>query len=95
VTPLAQVWIVLATLIGAGAGWYSWTAVLFALVGLSLGNAAVSNAALLLRGSSAGAPEEPELRQLLAAGPFEFLVYRPGLAAARIAAAISFVFSRS
>lgn len=95
VTPLAQVWIVLATLVGAGAGWYSWTAVLFALVGLSLGNAAVSNAALLLRGSSAGAPEEPELRQLLAAGPFEFLVYRPALAAARIAAVVSFVFSRS
>jgi len=35
------------------------------------------------------------LRQLLAAGPFEFLVYRPALAAARIAAVISFVFSRS
>jgi hypothetical protein len=95
VTPLAQVWIVLATLVGAGMGWYSWTALLLAIVGLSLGNAAVSNAALLLRGSSAGAPEEPELRHLLAAGPFEFLVYRPGLAAARMAAAISFVFSRS
>jgi hypothetical protein len=91
VTPLAQVWIVLATIVGAGAGWYSWTAVLLALAGLSLGNAAVSNAALLLRGSSAGAPEEPELRQLLAAGPFEFFVYRPALAAARVAAVISFV----
>jgi hypothetical protein len=91
VTPLAQLWIVLATLVGAGVGWYSWTAVLFALVGLSLGNAAVSNAALLLRGSSPGAPEEPELRQLLAAGPFEFLVYRPALAVARVAATISFL----
>ena len=64
---------------------------LLALAGLSLGNAAVSNAALLLRGSSPGAPEEPELRQLLAAGPFEFLVYRPALAVARVAATISFL----
>ena len=91
VTPLAQAWIVAATLVGAGLGWYSWTAVLLALVVLSLGNAAVTTAALLLRGSSAGAPEERELRQLLAAGPFEFLIYRPALAAARLAAAISFV----
>jgi GT2 family glycosyltransferase len=91
VTPLAEIWIVLATLAGAGVGWYSWTAVLLALLVLSLGNAAVSNAALLLRGSSAGAPDEPELRQLLAAGPFEFLVYRPALAAARVAATISFL----
>ena len=91
VTPLAQVWIVLATLIGAGVGWFSWTSVFLAVVLLSFGNAAVSMAALLLRGSSAGAPEEPELRRLLAAGPFEFILYRPALAVARIAAAISYV----
>ena len=88
VTPLAQVWIVVATAAGAVLGWYSWTAVLLVLVMLSLGNAAVTTAALLLRGSSPGAPDEPELRQLLTAGPFEFLVYRPALAAARLAATL-------
>ena len=45
----------------------------------------------VLRGSMAGAPEEPELRRLLGAGPLEFVVYRPALATARIAAAIAFV----
>jgi hypothetical protein len=46
---------------------------------------------LLLRGSSAGAPDEPELRRLLVAGPLEFILYRPALAAARVAAAVSFL----
>ena len=58
---------------------------------LAFGNAAVSTAALLLRGSAAGAPEELELRRLVVAGPLEFVFYRPALAAARIAAAFSFV----
>ena len=91
VAPLAQLWIVLATIIGASAGWFSWTSVFLAVALLAFGNAAVSTAALLLRGSSAGAPEEPELRRLVVAGPFEFVFYRPILAAARVAAAISFV----
>jgi len=92
VTPVAQLWIVLATLVGASAGWFSWTSVFLAIALLAFGNAAVSTAALLLRGSSAGAPEEPELQRLVIAGPFEFVFYRPMLAAARVAAAISFVF---
>jgi hypothetical protein len=94
-TPLAQAWIVLATIGGAGVGWFSWTAPLLAIVALSFGNAAVTTAALLLRGSTAGAPEEAELRRLLAAGPFEFVLYRPALAAARIAGVVSFGGSKS
>ena len=91
VTPLAQLWIVLATIVGASAGWFSWTSVFLAIALLAFGNAAVSTAALLLRGSSAGAPEEPELQRLVVAGPFEFVFYRPMLAVARVAAAISFI----
>src|SRR5262245_17287788 len=90
-TPLAQVWIVFATVVGAFGGWFSWTSVLLAIVLLSFGNAAVSTAALLLRGSTPGAPELPELKRLVAVGPLEFVVYAPALAAARIAAAISFI----
>lgn len=93
VTPLAQAWIVTATLAGAALGWFTWSAVVLALVLLSFGNAAVSGAALLLRGASPGAPEEPELRRLLVAGPLEFVLYRPVLAVARIAAAMAFVTS--
>jgi hypothetical protein len=94
-TPLAQVWIVLATLFGASVGSFTWTLPILAIVLLSFGNAAVSAAALLLRGASAGAPEESELRRLLAAGPIEFVLYRPALAAARIAAAFSFVIPKT
>jgi hypothetical protein len=90
-TPLAQVWIVAATVIGVSLGWFAWSTVALGLVLLSFGNAAVTAAALLLRGATSGAPEEPELRRLIVAGPFEFVVYRPALAGVRLAAAISFI----
>ena len=93
VTPLAQAWIVLAMVIGLGNGWFTWSAAALVLVLLSFGNAAVTTAALLLRGATPGAPDEPELRRLLVAGPLEFVVYRPVLALARIAAAMSFLTS--
>src|SRR5262249_5725508 len=89
VTPLAQVWIVCAALAGALGGWFSWTPVMLAILLLSVGNAAVSAAALLLRGSTPDAPELPELKRLLAAGPLEFVLHSPLVAAARIAAGIS------
>ena len=66
-TPLAQTWIVFATVVGAVVGWFSWSAVVLAIVLLSFGSAAVTNGALLLRGSAAGAPDEPELQRLLIA----------------------------
>ena len=90
-TPLAQIWVVAATLVGALMGWFSWTSVLLAILVLALGNAAVSAAALLLRGSTPGAPELPELQRLLVVGPLEFILQGSALAAARIAAAIAFV----
>jgi hypothetical protein len=91
VTPFAQAWIVLATIIGFSAGWFPWTAAVLVLVLMSFGNAAVTAAALLLRGASPGAPDESELRRLLVAGPLEFVLYRPALAVARLGAAMSFV----
>ena len=94
-TPLAQTWIVVATVIGVGVGWFAWSTVALALVLLSFGNAAVTAAALLLRGATAGAPEEPELRRLIVAGPLEFVVYRPVLVGARLAAAIAFLTGRA
>jgi len=90
-TPLTQVWIVAATVFGAAAGRFAWISVLLALALLSFGNAAVSNAALLLRGSAAGGPEQGELQQLLKAGPLDFVLYRAMLAAARVVAIVRFV----
>jgi hypothetical protein len=91
ITPLAQTLIVFATVLGAIVGWFSWSAVVLAIVLLSFGSAAVSNGALLLRGSAAGAPDEPELYRLLIAGPFDFVCYRSVLAAARLVAVVRFV----
>jgi Glycosyl transferase family 2 len=93
VTPLAQVWLVAATVIGASQGWFGWSCIPLALVLLSFGNAAVSAAALLLRGAVPAAPEETELRSLIIAAPLEFVVYRPALACARFASAISFLLT--
>jgi glycosyltransferase involved in cell wall biosynthesis len=94
-TPLAQLWIVFATVLGASAGWFSWTPVILAIVLLSFGNAAVSSAALLVRGSMPGAPNPPELKRLLVAGPLEFVLHAPAIAAARLAAAIAFAIPRN
>ena len=93
VTPLAQAWIVAATVVGAAGGWFSWTAFILAMTLLSFGNAAVSMAALLLRGSTAGAPGDPELTRLIAAAPLEFVAYRPAPALARIAALFTTPYS--
>jgi GT2 family glycosyltransferase len=94
-TPLAQAWIVVAVVVGAGLGWFTWTTVALALVTLSFGNAAVTAVALLLRGAASGAPEEPELRRLIVAAPLEFVFYRPALAVARLVATLSFVSGRN
>jgi len=93
-TPLAQLWVVAATVGGAAAGWFSWTVPLLMVLVLSFGRAAVTSAALLLRGFAAGGPEEPELRRLLLMAPLEFLFYRPLLAVARLGGVLAFVTSR-
>lgn len=91
VTPLAQAWVMVATTAGAFLGWFSWSAVVFAILLLSFGNAVVNNGALLLRGATAGAAEGSELRWLVIAGPFDFLCHRSVLAAARVLTLLRFV----
>jgi hypothetical protein len=88
VTPALQTWVVLGALSGAVLGWFSWTAPFFALLLLSFGNAAVTAAALLLRGFASGSPDERELGRLLIAAPLDFVLYRPVLALARLAGAV-------
>jgi hypothetical protein len=85
ITPLAQFWVVLATLGGAAAGWFTWTTAVLALVLLSFGTAVVSAAALLLRGAHPDAPDRAELQALLLIAPLEVLVYRPLHAWSRVA----------
>ncbi len=89
VTPVAQLWVVLATVGGAAAGWFTWTSALLAVLLLSFGTAVVSAAALLLRGAHPGAPERDELQALLFLAPLEVLVHRPLQAWARLAGIFS------
>lgn len=84
VTPLAQQGIVAGTVVGAVFGWFTWSTFVLAVVGLSFGHAAVTAAALLLRGAAPKAPGL-ELRHLLIAAPFEFVCYRAAFAPARLA----------
>jgi hypothetical protein len=86
VTPLLQAWIVTAGVAGALAGWLRWSEVVLAIVLLSFGNAVVSAAALFLRAAARGAPEEVALKRLLLTAPLEFILYRPVVAYARLAA---------
>jgi len=93
VTPLLTAWVVAGTAIGAGAGWWGWREVVLAVVLLSLGQALVSSAALLLRGSAPGAPDERTLTRLLLLAPFELVVYGPAAACGRVAGVCSFLKS--
>lgn len=86
VTPVAQFWVVAATIGGTAAGWFSWTTAVLALLLLSFGTGAVSAAALLLRGAHPNAPDARELRALLALAPLEVLVYSPKTLIARLGA---------
>lgn len=87
VTPAAQLWVAVSMLGGAAAGWFTWTAASSALLLLAFGTAAVSAAALLVRGAYADAPERDELTRLLLLSPLEVLVFRPYRACARLAGA--------
>ena len=84
VTPIAQLWVVLAMTGGALAGWFSWIAAISAVLALSFGTAVVSASALLLRGAYPGSPDRDELKRLLLVSPLEVLVYRPLHAWARL-----------
>ena len=90
-TPLALFWIPGAAIGGTLLGWYSWSTLVLLIAMVAFGSASVTAAALLVRGSAPGAPEERQLRHLLLAAPLEFVVYRPALAVARLAGALAFV----
>jgi hypothetical protein len=94
VTPFLQAWIVAAGVAGALAGWLRWSELMLAIALLSFGNAVVSAAALFLRAAAPGAPEEVALKRLLLTAPLEFILYRPVLAYARLAAVGSSVVHR-
>jgi len=85
-TPIAQGWVVAASVFGAAAGVFGWSAVLWCGAVLSFGSALVSAAAILLAGSYEHGPGASEMTALLFASPFEFLLVRPRLAQARLSA---------
>ena len=77
ITPLAQFWVVAASIIGVVMGAVSWPAALACVLLLSFGTAIVSAAAVLLAGSHDYAPKGGELKSLLLAAPLEFVLHRP------------------
>ncbi|MBS1819441.1 MAG: hypothetical protein JSU08_16030 [Acidobacteria bacterium] len=85
--PAAQAWIAAAVAAGAMVGWFSWTAAISAVLALSFGSAAVTAAALLVRGAQPlpAIPRE-ELRRLLLLAPLELTFHRPARAVARLSA---------
>nr|MBA3298141.1 hypothetical protein [Acidobacteriota bacterium] len=86
VTPVAQVFVIAAVLVGTAAGWISWTAPFFVLLSLTFGYGLVSASGLLLRGGTPGAPAGADLKRLLMRAPLEFVVYRPAFVWSRLAA---------
>jgi hypothetical protein len=89
--PILQAWIVAATATGAALGWYTWNDFFFALIALSLGNATMSAAALLLRGAAPNPPDETSLARLLLIAPFDFVVSGAAGAYARVAGIIELI----
>jgi len=89
IAPFAECWLVIATVAGAAAGWFTWTTPVLSVVLLAFGTAATSAAALLLRGAHQNAPERAELRSLLLISPLELLLQRPGHAWARLSGVLS------
>jgi hypothetical protein len=77
ITPAAQLWVVIGTVAGAAIGYFSWVAPVAAILLLSFGTAAVSVAALLVRGAHADPPDTAEIRLLLGLSPLEFVLDRP------------------
>jgi len=86
ITPVAQVFVLVAMLVGTLFGALDWNAPFLALLFLTFGYGLVSASGLLLRGGTPGAPVGKDLKRLLLRAPLEFLVYRPALLWARRAA---------
>lgn len=88
ITPLAQLWVVAASVLGGVLGLVSWPAVLACVLLLSFGTAIVSAAAMLLAGSHDYAPRGSELKSLLLASPLEVVQHQPRLAWSRLTALV-------
>jgi hypothetical protein len=95
ISPLAEFWVVAATVAGAAAGWFTWTTPALVVLLLSFGIAGMSAAALLLRGAHQDAPAGADLRSLLLIAPVEVLLHRPGHAWARLSRVFSAHTTRS
>ena len=87
-TPVAQGAVIIAVVAGATVGWFRWMDVALVLVMFSFGNAAVTAAALLVRGAVPGGPTTRELTRLLLLAPVEYVLYRPAVAVRRLAMAV-------
>lgn len=87
--PAVQVWVVAAPVVGAVAGWFSWAAAVSSVGVLSFGTAALSAAALLVRGAQPLPPlTRGELTRLLLLAPLEVVIHRPARVCARLAAVV-------
>jgi hypothetical protein len=88
--PVVEGWVVAATAICAAAGWLPWRDVAVVLIALSFGQALLTTAALLVRGSAPGAPDEAALKRLLPLAACELLLHGPVNAFRRITGALAF-----
>jgi hypothetical protein len=95
ITPLVQAWLLTGTAAGVGAGWLSWRHLALAFVLLSFGRASLAAAALLIRGSQPGSPDEQASSRLLLAAPLECIVAGTAAGWARTAGALAFSRSSS
>jgi hypothetical protein len=84
--PLMQAAVFGAAVLGAFAGWFSWTSVALVVALLAVGNAMVTSAALLLRGAAPWAPALTESARVLLVAPAEYAIYRPAVFLSRLAA---------
>jgi cellulose synthase/poly-beta-1,6-N-acetylglucosamine synthase-like glycosyltransferase len=87
VIPLAQLWVVAASVAAASAGWLGWRDAVLVVVLLSLGRGIVSSGALLMRGAAAAAPDGASLTRLLLFAPLECVVTGPAAIIGRAAGA--------
>jgi hypothetical protein len=66
-----QVTLLVALLVGVAVGWAGLLSLVLMMLLMVFGRAAVTAAALLVRGSSPNAPDRHEIRRLLCASPLE------------------------
>ena len=92
-TPCVQAWAMLATVIGAAAGWLPWADVGLAVLLLAVGHGIVTSAALLLRGGASLEPDARSVTRLLLFAPLDLFVFGIAAGYARVAGVWAFVKS--